>query len=412
MPHEVTPDPMSLSVANSSPTNDDDAARLVRLTTLRGAIDIAGLSPSETTLIFEAWSRCNPRLISGAEANSEPASDTLIRNDNEYWNVFHERVVYRATAAAIGSGQGSLLMFHGAALKDPESPKTFVLVAESGGGKTTATRTLGRSFEYLTDETVGIDADYSVFQFPKPLSILEGDLVRPKIQHGPDELELLAPSGPANLSLVCLLHRDKDGNVEAPFAEHVNIVDAISLIAPQTSSLSRMDRGLVRLCEAIDRTGGVRRLHYSEASDLTRLMADLLHARPHATAATAGLNGTRPAELTTSSDVRERWIPAENLRPLDTPEARPVGLEYMRLNVDDAVYFDDGTLCVLMGEKFTMLNGVGPLVWELLESPMTLEDIVEEARDIENSPADVDRILSDALESLLANGIITRGDRY
>lgn len=403
MPHAVTPGPLDPSGAlTTSSSNYDDAATVLRLRTLRGAIDIVGLSPAEAEVISEAWSRCDPRELSVTEALAEPTAHVMRRTENDSWNAFHESLVYQATASAIASGQGSLLMFHGAALKDPDSAKAFVLVAESGGGKTTATRELGKSFEYFTDETVGIDEDYKIFDFPKPLSILEGDMVRPKIQYGPEKLALLEPSGDASLSLICLLNRDKDGEKQGATAEPVPMSEAIPLIAPQTSSLSRLDRGLVRLCQAIDRVGGVQRLHYSEARDLSRLMADLLHARPE--------KPTKPS-CKHHRPAGNRWIAAENLRPMDDPRSEPVGEEYMRFNVDDAVYFDDGSLCILVDEKFTVLHGAGPFIWELLETPLKFEDLAEEARDMDNAPEDVERILHQALESMIASGIVTQGNR-
>lgn len=399
MPHDVTPDPLSPSVANPDFQYDGDAP-LVRINALRGALDVSGLSEDETNLVLEAWSRCDARVITAAEAAAIPANQVLRRDDADSWNVFHEHLVYKATSTAIISGKGDLLMFHGAALKDPDSSKTFVLVAESGGGKTTATRELGKSFEYLTDETVGVDTELSISQFPKPLSVLEGDMVRPKVQYGPDSLGLLEPTGPASLSVICLLHRDKSGESTGASAERIPTTEAIALIAPQTSSLSRLDRGLVRLCEAIDSTGGVLRLHYSEARDLSRLMSDVLHSHP----------SKCPAAKSTEMTPDDRWVPAENLRPLDNPRFTPIRDEYMRLNVDDAIYFNDGSLCLLVGEKFTALRGVGPFIWEMLETPLVFEDLAEEARGIDGSPENVEQILREALDSMIANEIITRGD--
>lgn len=82
----------------------------------------------------------------------------------------------------------------------------------------------------------------------------------------------------------------------------------------------------------------------------------------------------------------------------------------MRMNVDDAIYFNDGSLCLLVGEKFTALRGVGPFIWEMLETPLVFEDLAEEAGGIDGSPENLEQILREALDSMIANEIITRGD--
>src|SRR4051794_21543545 len=52
----------------------------------------------------------------------------------------------RVTLAAIEQQAGRLWMLHGAALADPQSGASVALVAPSGTGKSTASRTLGRRF--------------------------------------------------------------------------------------------------------------------------------------------------------------------------------------------------------------------------------------------------------------------------
>src|ERR671912_297894 len=60
------------------------------------------------------------------------------------------------TTHALVARAGQLMMLHAAALADPRTGATAVLVAASGTGKTTASRTLGKRFIYLSDETAAI----------------------------------------------------------------------------------------------------------------------------------------------------------------------------------------------------------------------------------------------------------------
>ena len=101
-----------------------------------------------------------------------------------------EWLTARVTLEGIESQHGRLWMLHACGLADPASGATVVLVAPSGTGKTTAARVLGRTFGYVSDETVAIGPDGAVVAYPKPLSLLEGG-VRPKRQRSPRELGLV-----------------------------------------------------------------------------------------------------------------------------------------------------------------------------------------------------------------------------
>ena len=119
-----------------------------------------------------------------------------------------EWLTARVTLEGIEAQHGRLWMLHACGLADPVSGAAVVLVAPSGMGKTTAARVLGRTYGYLSDETVAIGPDGSIMAYPKPLSLLEGG-VRPKRQRSPRELGLVdAPEQPWLAALALLDRRD------------------------------------------------------------------------------------------------------------------------------------------------------------------------------------------------------------
>jgi hypothetical protein len=177
------------------------------------------------------------------------------------------------TQVAIGHWAGELMMLHAAALADPKSGATAVLVAASGTGKTTASRTLGRRFAYLSDETAGITRDGLVLPYRKPLSIIEAGHL--KTQVAPSTLGLLAPERECHLGAILLLDRRPD-HAGPPTVAPVDTIDAIAAIAPQSSYLPSVERPLQRLAELVRLVGGALHVTYSEAGDLEEPVAELL----------------------------------------------------------------------------------------------------------------------------------------
>lgn len=181
------------------------------------------------------------------------------------------------TTRAIDAMAGELVMLHAAALADPTSGRTAVLVAASGTGKTTASVTLGKTFAYLTDETAAITRDGVVLPYRKPLSIIDGGHLKKQI--APSDLGLLAPDRECRLAGLLVIERDPQHPAE-PTVERLATVDAIAAIAPQTSYLPSMDKPLHRLAELIHLVGGARHVRYAESADLQDVLAGLLAVQP------------------------------------------------------------------------------------------------------------------------------------
>lgn len=177
------------------------------------------------------------------------------------------------TTRAIAARAGELVMLHAAALADPATGAAAVLVAASGTGKTTATSILGHRFAYVTDETAAIGPDGVLVPHRKPLSIIRSAHVKDQVS--PSSLGLLTTDKPAHLAALLVIDRAPDHAGE-PEVVVLDTIDALALLAPQASSLGRLDKPLHRLVELIERVGGVRRVKYAEAATLEPILRDLL----------------------------------------------------------------------------------------------------------------------------------------
>lgn len=197
----------------------------------------------------------------------------------EVWGMSTTEVLHRlspaVTQAAIEARAGELMMLHAAALADPGTGATAILVAASGTGKTTASRALGHRFAYLSDETAGITQDGLVMPYRKPLSIIESGHL--KTQVAPSTLGLLTTSRECRIGSLLLLDRQPD-LVGPPTLTPVDTIDAIAAIAPQTSFLPSIERPLQRLAELVRLVGAAHHVTYREAADLEQPIADLLKA--------------------------------------------------------------------------------------------------------------------------------------
>ncbi|WP_309080387.1 hypothetical protein [Zhihengliuella sp.] len=392
-----------------------------------GTFAAAGLDEADARTLETAWSRCRPVVDAG------DADDALLKHPGHDWEGFHERLVYTATGAAIESGRGDAVMLHGAALALPETGAAVALVAASGVGKTTATRVLGRHFGYLTDETVVVRSDAGIVPFPKPLSLLPPSGRRPKRQAGPDELGLLpAPAAPV-LRRIAVLDRQEpspgdlpddlpiavaadedsttgpargrvlaDGSPPAPTAARLPLSEALEHLAPQTSSLSQLPRGLCRLAELLDACGGALRLTYTEAETLVPLVRDLLSG--------AGHDAGPPA------DGHREWspVPLGPEAPVTRVEAPGAGgtVRFRRAPTDDAISVDDArghSLAVLAGERLLVLRGLGPLLWELAAVPRTAEDLLKGVVAVAGDHPHGARLLAEQLDTLVEHGVLLRG---
>ena len=202
-----------------------------------------------------------------AETKRDNVKSITVRSSDE----LADRLTSEITLGAIGGLSGDALMLHASAVA-LEDGGVIGLVGPSGRGKTTASRVLGRTFGYVTDETLAIRTDGSVVAYPKPLSIAPTADPGAAADVDPDAKNAVpastlglrtVPEGELHLAAIVLL--DRRPGIERPYVESVTLTEALSELAPQTSYLAALDRPLRTLAELVDGTGGVRRIVYSEA---------------------------------------------------------------------------------------------------------------------------------------------------
>jgi hypothetical protein len=273
-------------------------------------------------------------------------------------------------------------------------------VGPSGRGKTTVSRELGRTYGYVTDETLAVRMDGSVLAYPKPLSI--GSWPGVKATKPASALGLLgAPADDLRLAALVLLDRRPD--VERPFVESVPIIEALSELVPQTSYLSALESPLRTLLDAIVATGGVRRVVYSEASSLPPLIDEVL--RPSEQDAPVLTNVAKMSQR--DCDCFSGLIePLPDSSSVDRPDA------YWRGTYIDALRVDE-SLVVFVSGRVVVLSGVGPILWLAADGLTEAELRVIALRQLPEPPAgvDVDAVISEALRSLTEASILVGTSR-
>ena len=153
------------------------------------------------------WRRCETGPEGAASATGLVATGEVDPGDFE-WAVKGpalQLLTQAVTRCGIELHAGRRLLFHAAAVANPETGATFVFVAPGGTGKTTLSAVLGREFAYVTDETVCITNDFSVVPYPKPLSRRQGRIH--KEESAPDDLGLLEVGAAPWLADIAVIKR-------------------------------------------------------------------------------------------------------------------------------------------------------------------------------------------------------------
>lgn len=390
-----------------------------------GTLRVEGLWPDQAEALRRAWSRCPPSQEPGLEPSTD--ADARLRWWSEgreasgaQWDDFHETLAQTAARLVITGGRGRSLMLHAAATAD-ESGRALVLAAPSGTGKTTGSIGLGRRWGYLSDETVVIDPQsLTIDPFPKPLSVLGPGGQRPKRQLGPDELELLSPPPSSHLHAIGVLRRRPPGDQRAPELVRLPLLEALALLIPQTSSLSRLERGLVTLIRTIERAGGAWALHYSEPPGLIGL-AEQLMAAPGGDAdgaADGRRAGAGVADGAAEPPAAWEPVPAQRLRRTggshpgagrdsEQTVAEP-GL-VRAAPADDAVVLEtpEGpVLLLLRGESFSTLSGIGPRLWDECRAWRRRTELAAQLAAEPGAPQDAQQRVQQAIEELLLRGVL------
>ena len=368
----------------------------------------AAVSVGQRQAMARAWNRCEgtPPEIAPSEysvASDLPFTaslsfDSILPGENVRHlgsNTFEglaEAVTSEVTIAAILERAGELTMLHACGVADRDGA-VIALVAKSGTGKTTASSQLAQTFGYITDETVAIRADGTVFPYPKPLSVKQASPGAAKLQVGPDELGLQAAPDNPRIRAIALLDRIAGGDYQLPIIEPVPLAQAVLALIPDTSSQAAVLQPLQSLCRLIDSVGGVVRVSYSEAADLKDAVAPLFLTAPvHA------------------SEMTRQWLPALAEPAHDSghpPEPLLTGWLRTAEAVDAVEIGED--LLVLTETELTKLSGIGPIIWQSAQSPVSMEALTARIEAEHGLPEGYEAMLDAAVDGLISQGLLLRG---
>lgn len=360
------------------------------------------VTKSQADDLKTAWSRCLANEGSAfapphaVNAERQAVFQGRVRTGNSSSNVdagtfaqFASQLTSVVTMAGIETRAGELMMLHASGLAQPSTGRTAALVGPSGMGKTTATRILGARYGYVTDETLAISRTGNIVPYPKPLSVVQNHELAPKAQIGPDELGLL--HAPAELTLAAVILLDRNPTVDKPVVTPLRNAEAIIELIPQTSSLARIHKPLQWLCTILDNCGGAVRVTYREARDLFLVLPELLQRTP--------------AQKEDWSAVVENEEPTSASNPLPGTVRRAQLIDVIEFAKDEEAI----ELLAMAGNQVLRLGGIAPAIWHATRTPAHgINEIARRIAAQNHLPHGYEKTLSEALENLESNGILTR----
>ncbi|MEO0024129.1 MAG: hypothetical protein RL196_570 [Actinomycetota bacterium] len=240
-------------------------------------IDTERFNSEDKARIRTIYSRClaEPNLADDSAIRIVPKFDFELYQDVSLGqtgvDVVLAEIVTGITLSALEHTDTELFLVHSAVLEGANSGEAVAFVAPSGVGKTTLAATLGASFGYVSDETLAVNImSGQIVSYQKPLSQIVAGAPTKK-QVGPDELGLLKPSDSLRLGRVYYLDRRDD----APDEPHVAALpwqEAIELLVPQVSYLTRRKEPLKDLMTFIKWAGGIQKVAYNSSESLAYLL--------------------------------------------------------------------------------------------------------------------------------------------
>jgi len=370
------------------------------------------LSSAEQTSIKAQWVDLaqdvdgEPDYLIRAGLNGHPASDPSGVIQASSPEALAQRITTEVTIAAMGGLRGEALMLHASAVAFDDG-RVIGFVGPSGRGKTTAAQVLGRSFGYVTDETLAVRGDGTVVAYPKPLSI--GSMPQVKLTEPASSLGLREV--PANgLRLAALVLLDRRSEVEQPYFEQVPITEAVAALVRHTSHFAELPHPLRTLVETVLSTGGLRRVVYSEAATLSALAEDLLQQSEDDAPVLTEIARLSERDCDCFPDLisDHQHEGAPTTEPVSALGADRPGT-YRRATYVDALMVDDSLMVLVFG-KVVVLDGVGPILW-LAADGLTVAELREVAtRQLPEPPTsvDVDGVIADALSRMEGANLLVK----
>lgn len=287
--------------------------------------------------------------------------------------------------------RGRALLLHAAALADAQG-RAVVLVAPSGGGKSTAAKVLGQELGYVTDEAVVLLADGRIAPHPKPPSLVDATAERGhKVEPSPDEIGLgPTPPSPHLAGFLTLL---RDPEVRRPRLEVVGLLDQVLAVLAQTSSSWLVEDSLDRLARAVTVAGAPVRLHYAEIEGCHELV------REHLATATPAA----PSWVHLAPEGRDRYEepgagPPEELEI--TGQTRVA-----RGPWSDAIA-TEGEVLVLLGSRPLRLAGAGAVLWQAAGAPATVAELTTAVITALGSHPEAEEIIRKGVAELVRHGLL------
>lgn len=357
----------------------------------------AALAADPTTLLLDD----EPHVLRVGLAGDGPAA-TVVAGDLERLPYVLSREITRLGLTRL---RGRVTLLHAAALADADG-RAVVLVAPSGGGKSTATSVLGQRLGYVTDESVVLRGDGRIAPHPKPPSLVIDPVERwHKAEPSPDESGL-GPTPPTP-TIAALLTLARDPAVTTSRIEPVGLVDQLLAVLPETSSTWWLDDGLDRLARAVTAGGAPARLVYAEIDTCHELVAEHL-AQAAPVEPTWEHLPPRPQERLPRDEEGSAPEPtprtAHSPGGMRTDQAPP---RVVRAPWSDAIACD-GEVLVLAGARPLRLAGPGAVVWRAAGEPVTVAELTAAVVAELGEHPEADRIVGVSVADLLDHEVLRR----
>lgn len=362
-------------------------------------LDVAGRNADKVAHdLLRAWSRCEARRVDDVQGRSvrvvvddDPAAieDAAARGAiaGASGSVVGDQLALAVTLQAMEANEGDLLMLRAAAVADPETGRSVVLVGPAGSGRSTAARTLARHFGYVTDDTVAFTPALDLLRYSKPL--VSSDDPELGLQ-SPDDLGLREAPDDLRPAAVLLLERHTEGFVP-PVLTELPTAEAIAHLAGNASYLRALDKPLHRLAALVEEVGAVHRVDYREADDLVAVTQQLL-------------NHPAPRDVETAS------APEPTLVELIGPGTDDSGEHVRRSDFVD-FHVSDGVGCVMLGETVVGLSFLATRIVTLLGEGSASLDQLAEALLVEfgePESGDAGSLVQTHVDDLVEVGVLTR----
>ncbi len=366
----------------------------------RWRLDVDGLGAPLDARMRELWRRAAPPHLGGAAGDDRDfvvtRADDAVVIDGSPYRVTDDAVPYAVsralTVASIARRSGDCLLLHAAGIAAPDGT-TLALVAPSGTGKTTAARLLGRSFGYVSDETVAIEDDLTVRAYPKPLSVVVApESPHDKIESSPDELGLVRAPDRLRLGGVVVLERDPA--VDTPTLTEIGLVEAAVAVIPQTSAWLRMVEPVTALAGALCSGGGPWLLRYREIADCRAMLEGLVRT-PDV-----------PARMDWAWEpgpCADAGTDARQFRAGGDVTGWPAAGRVRRAPYRFALHSEGATLAVV-GMVPLGLPGLAATLWRAAAEPMDLQALTAAAVAVHGGHPQAADVVDETVRSLLSSG--------